>query len=437
MRSGARNIRISFTGSLFTHFGGVYLVHEFLRTLRFRSFLHEYVRFPQRNNDFTLSELLLALLYPMILGLERIEVSALLNTNGVFRYITGLHRFPDPQTLRRFLVRAAPDVLPQLRDAHDRLRSHFLRLPTMPSSFWLDCDSTARTLYGKQQEGVVKGYNPNHPGKKSYHPLIVTEGHRGDCLGGALRFGNAHTADGVEHLLSRVRGLLPHRERLRLRADCGFYDGSFIADVRQDMQFAVIAKMTRPIKERLANLPYQSAFRGFATAMFEYRPHGWDRDERFIALRRELPPEPEDDQSTLFTLEKYAYSVMVSNLSLLPYQAFSFYGDRMGMERIIRILKEDYLFGTAPTGDFDANALYAEISMLAYNLIVWFRRLCLPDDWQSCTLPVIRRRLLMIPGEFVRVHNVPILRFAESNPYKEILISARKKIGKLEPLIRK
>ncbi|MBI3618992.1 IS1380 family transposase [Candidatus Peregrinibacteria bacterium] len=437
MRSGARNIRISFTGSAFTHFGGVYLVHEFLRNLRFCSFLHEYVRFSQRNNDFTLSELLVALLYPMILGLERIEVSALLNTNGVFQYITGLRRFPDPQTLRRFLIRAAPNVLPQLRDAHDRLRTHFLSLPATPASFWIDCDSTVRTLYGKQQEGVVKGYNPNHPGKKSYHPLIITEGHRGDCLAGILRFGNAHTADGVETLLTRVRALLPHHERLRLRADCGFYSGSFIADVRQDMDFAVIAKTTKPIKERIAGLPYQSAPHGFATAAFTYRPHGWDREEQFIALRREILPDTEDEQQTLFTLEQYAYSVIVSNLPLLPYQTFSFYGDRMGMERMIRILKEDYLFGTAQTGDFDANALYAEISILAYNLIIWFKRLCLPEDWQSCTLPTIRRRLLMIPGEFVRTHNIPTLRFAESNPYKDVFFSAQKKIRKLEPLIEK
>lgn len=435
MRSGARNIRISFTGSAFTHFGGVYLIHEFLRNLRFRSFLHEYVRFEQRNNDFTLSELLVALLYPMILGLERTEVSALLNINGVFQYITGLRRFPDPQTLRRFLIRAAPDVLPQLRDAHDRLRTHFLCLPTLPSGFWIDCDSTARTLYGKQQEGVVKGYNPAHPGKKSYHPLIITEGHRGDCLAGILRFGNAHTAEGVQELFARVLPVLPHRERLRLRADSGFYDGSFIAAVRDVADFAVIAKMTTPIKTRIASLSYTPAPHGFATASFPYRPHGWDRDENFIALRRTLPPAEEDEQTTLFTLERYAYSVMVSNLPLQPYQAFSFYGDRMGMERIIRILKEDYLFGTAPTADFLANALYAEISILAYNLIIWFRRLCLPDDWQSFTLPIIRRRLLMIPGEFVRIHNVPTLRFAESNPYKDVFLSAQQRIKNIAPLL--
>jgi hypothetical protein len=62
------------------------------------------IPYPQRNNRYTLSEIILALIYPMILGLEKIEVSALLKTNGVFQYITGLPSFPDPTTLRRFLT---------------------------------------------------------------------------------------------------------------------------------------------------------------------------------------------------------------------------------------------------------------------------------------------------------------------------------------------
>ena len=135
----------------------------------------------ERNNRYTLSELLLALMYPMILGLEKIEVSALLKTNGIFQYLTGLPSFPNPVTLRRFLIRAAPSLLPQLRRVHDELRTQCIRYPHAQSSFWLDCDSTTHTLYG-HQEGVVKGYNPAHRGKRGYHPLVVTEAHLGDCL---------------------------------------------------------------------------------------------------------------------------------------------------------------------------------------------------------------------------------------------------------------
>lgn len=433
MRPGARHLRTNFAAASLTHFGGIYLVHAFLQRLCFRTFLMRKIHYPQRNNHYTLSEMLLALMYPMILGLEKIEVSALLKTNGVFGYITGLPAFPDPQTFRRFLVRATPDILPQLRDAHDQLRTHFLCLPATPSSFWIDCDSTACTLYGKQ-EGVVKGYNPNHRGKKSYHPLIVTEGHRGDCLAGALRHGNAHTADGADVLIERARLLLPHQHNLRLRADSGFYGGTLVAKVRGDMEFAIVAKMTAPVKAAVGGKSYTRISKRFSTSSFLYQPHGWMSEERFVILRRLLPPEEQEEQ-TLFTLDAYAYSVICTNLPLTPYGTFQFYGDRMGMERIIRMLKDDYPFGTAPTGDFEANALYAELSMLAYNLIIWFKRLCLPEDWQSCTLPTIRHRLLMIPGEFVKTHNVPTLRMPRNTPHQDVFREAQQCIAKLSPLI--
>jgi hypothetical protein len=40
------------------------------------------------------------------LGLDRLETAAFLRSNGTFQYLTGLQSFPDPQTLRRFLVQA-------------------------------------------------------------------------------------------------------------------------------------------------------------------------------------------------------------------------------------------------------------------------------------------------------------------------------------------
>lgn len=435
MRSGARKIRTKFTAAGLTHFGGVYLLHQFLQQLRIRSFLTIRLSYTQRNNRYSLSELLLALMYPMILGLEKIEVSALLKTNGVFQYLTGLPSFPHPTTLRRFLVQAAPLLLPQLRAVHNDLRALFMCRPHTPSSFWLDGDSTVQTLYGNQ-EGALKGYNPAHPGKKSYHPLIITEAHRGDCLGGILRPGNVHTAEGIEFMLATLLAFLPHHNRLRFRADAGFYDGGFVALLKEKrINFAIVAHMTSPVKARLGGLRYQRITRVFSTAEFQYQPHGWDESERFVVLRRRLPEEETGSQTTLFTLDRYAYSVIVTDLELEPYSIFQFYQDRSAMERIVRTLKEDYPFGKAPTNSFEANALYAELSLLAYNLITWFKRLCLPEDWQSFTLPTIRHRLLMMPGMFVRSGNIPTLRFPRNSLYQDTVHYAQERIKKLTPLV--
>ena len=49
-----------------------------------------------------------ALLYPMILGLERIETTQLLRQTGVFQYLTGLPSYPEASTFRRVLLRVWP-----------------------------------------------------------------------------------------------------------------------------------------------------------------------------------------------------------------------------------------------------------------------------------------------------------------------------------------
>ena len=380
MHSGPLNLRTQFTAAGLTHFGGVYLFSHFLRRLRLRRYLGQRLRYGQRNNRYSVTEILIALMYPMILGLEKIEVSGLLKTNGVFQYLTGLPSFPDPVTLRRFLVRSSPVLLPRLSRTHDQLRSHFLRQPTEPSSFWLDCDSTARTLYGNQ-EGVAKGYNPAHPGKKSYHPLLITEAHLSDCLGGFLRPGNAHTAEGIQDLLQKVLLLLPHHQRLRLRADAGFYDGSLLTLLEHEsVDYAIVARMTLPLKLRVNRLRYDYAVPRLSTAEFSYQPYRWSRARRFVVLRRKLPEEETEFQTTLFTLDRYAYSIIVTNLDLQPYNVFQFYRARAAQERIVRTLKADYPLANAPTSSFEANALYTELSLLAYNLVIWFKRLCLPDD---------------------------------------------------------
>ena len=434
-RIGAKKVRVAFSAGQLTHFGGVYLLHQFLQQLRLRTLLSRKLQIHERNNHFSTTERLLALLYPMILGLDKIELTALLGTNGVFQYLTGLPRVPNPTTLRRFLIANADILLPKLRSAHNDLRAHFLTLPDLRSSCWLDFDSTARTLYGNQ-EGASKGYNLHHPGKKSYHPLICTEAHLQDCLGGELRHGNAHTAEGVNAMLNIILAILPSSVRtIPIHADAGFYDSDFIQKLCDNLvEFAVVAHMTAPLKHRVPALRYTKIDSVYSAAEFQYQPHGWKQKHRFVVLREQLT-DKRDAQLTLFKMRAYAYHIIVTNLSLTSSGVFAFYEDRSGMERTVRTLKEDYPFGTAPTGSFAANALYAELSLLAYNIVIWFRRLCLPDDWQSYTVQTLRHRLLLIPGVFTRTGNRPVLKLPKNNPHQKTFLCAQSRIKKLKPLV--
>jgi hypothetical protein len=103
--------------------------------------------------------MILALMYPIVLGLDRLETASFLRSNGTFQYLTGLPCFPDPQTLRRFLLHAPDAFWQQMHRINDRLLQTFIHLPSQRSRLIFDLDSTVVTVFGSQQDAAV-GYNP-------------------------------------------------------------------------------------------------------------------------------------------------------------------------------------------------------------------------------------------------------------------------------------
>jgi hypothetical protein len=78
MPRGPRKLAIEFGATSLTHYGGVYLFHRFLSRIGFKDEIARELRLAQRNNRYSVGEMFFALLYPMILGLERIETTQLL-----------------------------------------------------------------------------------------------------------------------------------------------------------------------------------------------------------------------------------------------------------------------------------------------------------------------------------------------------------------------
>src|SRR5258705_7276022 len=150
MRRSPRNLRIACDHRGLTHFGGVYFFHEFLQLLQLRDFLARHLSYPRRNPRYSLSQMILALVYPLVLGLDRLETASFLRSNGTFQYLTGLQSYPDPQNLRRFLLQAAPEFREQLHRLNDQLLRQFIHLPDHRSRLILDLDSTVVTVFGRQ-----------------------------------------------------------------------------------------------------------------------------------------------------------------------------------------------------------------------------------------------------------------------------------------------
>ena len=412
VRRSPRNLTIAFNHKGLTHYGGVFFFHEFLGLLQLRHWLHRRLHYPRRNSDYTLPQMVLALVYPIMLGLDRLETAALLRTNGTFQYLTGLPSYPDPQTLRRFLLQAPLDFREQLHRFNDWLLGQFIHRPEHRSRLILDLDSSVLTVFGRQ-EGAEVGYNPRYRGKRSYDPLLCLEANSAFLWDTELRPGNAGTWDGSPELLASCFLSLPADIReLRIRADAGFgFDPVLTMLEQRHAQYAVVARMTSGLKRMLGGLRYERLNARWEIGECEYRAQGWSRARRCIVARRRM--EETDPELTLFTLERYAYRAWITNLSLTPAGVWHYYDGRAGMERRIRELREDFALRRIPTHAFVANALYLEVVRLAYNLVTAFQQTCVPAIGSGLTLSTLRHKLFWLPGELTRPQHRPILRLAD------------------------
>jgi Transposase DDE domain group 1/Transposase domain (DUF772) len=413
VRRSPRHLKIACDHAGLTHFGGISFLHEFIRVLQLRDFLARHLAYHRRNSDYSVSQMLLALIYPILLGLDRIETAKLLRSNGTFQYLTGLPSFPDPQTLRRFLRNAPARLREQLHRVNDRLLERFIHLPEHRSRLIFDLDSTVLTLFGHQQ-GAEVGYNPRYRGKRSYDPLLCLEANSSFLWDVELRRGGAGTWVGSEELLACCFLSTPSDIReLRVRADAGFGYGPVLDMLEARLaQYAVVARMIPSLKRALRGLRYEPMNRRWEIAEFEHHPHGWPHARRCIVARKRI--EESDPEPTLFTLERYAYRAWHTNLPLTPAGVWHFYDGRAGMEPRIREIREDYALRKIPTHAFTANALYLEVIRFAYNLVTAFQRTCLPEEWHSLTLSKLRQRLFWLPGELTRPQNRPTLRLVNS-----------------------
>lgn len=413
MRRSPKNVKIAFSHGGLTHYGGILFFHEFTRVLQLRRFVGRHLQYPRRNHRYELSQMIMALIYPIILGLDRLETAALLRSNGTFQYLTGLQSYPDPQSLRRFLLQAPPLFGEQLHRLNEHLLQQFIHWPEHRSRLILDLDSTVLTVFG-HQEGAAVGYNPRYRGKRSYDPLLCLEANSSFLWDAELRSGNAGTWAGSAELLACCFLSIPSDIReVRVRADAGFgFHPVFQMLEARPALYAVVARMTASLKRVLGGLHYERLNARWEIAEFEHQPSDWPHARRCVVARRLI--EESESEPTLFALERYLYRAWITNLPLTPAGVWHFYDGRAGMEPRIRELREDFALRKIPTRAFAANALYLEVIRLAYNLVTVFQRTCLPDEWRSLTLSKLRHRLFWLPGELTRPQNRPTLRLANS-----------------------
>lgn len=435
MPKGLRSIQITVGEVKLTHFGGIVLIHWFCKKLRLKWHLQKQVRFSHRSSQYHPIELILAIIYALIAGIYRLKKTKILQGNGSFQQIVGLKSFPYASTLRRFLKRADHKIIQSIIKVHDYLRQKMFQFHVPKTSLLFDLDSSAITVYGKYIEEAKVGYNPGKRGKRSYHPLFCFESNSRNSWHGILRPGNTGSSTGVVEFFNECLSKLPpYIYRIRVRADAGFYSLKLIELLEEkNIGYVIVARITGPIKLNLGGPRYHRFRKDWGAAEFYYTPYQWKKPRRFIVIRRPLPEE-DSEQLTLFTVQRYSYQVFITNLPLKPENVWYFYRGRALIEKYIRELKENFALAKIPTKNFLANQFYFHLLLFAYNIINWFKMICLPPRFHNATLETIRTEFLVIPARLVKTGNKNTLKIPAEYIPEHFLENIIQKIENMEPL---
>jgi Transposase DDE domain group 1 len=441
MPKGPRKFQFLFENTRLTRFGGLSLFQLFCRSFAIRRFLQTFVRWPSYSyRGYHPADIFLAHVFCIVAGIGRVENSQCLIHNGLIPPLLGLKEFPHRDTLRTFLLRFGPRDFGNLQAAHDRFRQSLFTRVGLKYSAIVDADTTTLLTYGSQ-EGVARGYVPKRRHTKaSYAPILSSEGGTGLSLGVELRAGNVHAGQGTPEFLARILQKLPSTiaaTRTRIRLDGAFYNKDIIEPLEQArFGYVVVASMQAPLKKRMLEARYEEFARGWECAEFSYTPFLWKKKHRFVAVRRPVALESQEIQQRLFTFKSYTYHrVLVTNLELTPAAVWRSYCDRGFQELLVREFKDSYGMTKIPTHSFWANAAYMETILWAYDLVLAFQRLCLPEKVRHWNISTLRRELWCLPAEWVKRENRNVLLLPATYPRQELFTEIEKATAKVKPLI--
>jgi len=233
----------------------------------------------------------------------------------------------------------------------------------------LDIDTTVETIYGKQQGGR-KGHNTKNRWKKGFRPVLCFIEETREYFVGKLRVGETMGGDEVRDIIRSFNKYLPGCVKdVIIRGD-----GESIS--WESIEAAEEAGYQYIFGNKGCNPPFDSTkwYKVCGSDKIEYneciyRPMGWKRECRFVAMRipEDKPTEGKAVQRKLFKDEEYTHRVFVTNKTGKAHKVIEEYDKRADSENLIGEAKREGLAAIV-SNKFATNYAYFQIVMLAYNI---------------------------------------------------------------------
>jgi hypothetical protein len=389
---------IAFRESLQTSHAGAVLLQELSRQLGVAAILDQEISIKQRESGFSESEFLLAIGWNLILGGECVDDIKVLRGDQGTLLLLDLESVPEPPAitkfLRRFRIGDVRDLQRALRLIQARAHRHMLKwLPEMICT--IDLDNSIFEQCAKKREGVKRAYN----GQRGYAPLFAFWYETGELLFAHLQAGNVYPSKKAVWFMGEVLRRVPPGLKLKLRADSAFYSWTFIEFCEaHGITYAITADLTKYLRRRIEALA-ESAWGPYGddpvveVAELRYQPTR-KKERRYVVKRIAK----RDEKGDL----RYVYHAIVTNdETSQSAQVVKWQLGRCTMENYIKEYKIGFSLEHLPNQKFFANWVYLLAGQLAFDLVIWFKYLILPDQYLNSTIKTQRHHVFNLAGKII------------------------------------
>jgi Transposase DDE domain group 1 len=339
-----------------------------------------------------------------------------------------------------------PALLEALRAARARARENVWDAGAAPARIIIDIDATLISAHS-EKDGAAGTFK----GGFGFHPLLAYLDESREALAGVLRAGNAGANTAVDHIeivelaLEQLPRDVVEHAQIVVRTDSAAATHELTEELRTArINFLMGFDLTEPVRQAVLGLS-EAAWRPAIRQDGDEREGAWvaeitDRlqlgawpEGTRVIVRRERPHP--GAQLSFTDHDGHRFLATLTDLEGDAVQLECLHRARANAEDRVRAAKQTGL-ENLPFRDFDLNAVWLELSLIAQDLTAWTQLLALDGELARCEPKTLRYRLLHTAARLAFHARKATLRLQRTWPWADALAAAFARLVALPPPAR-
>ena len=394
--------RVEATDELLTANAGLALFGEFVRGLGLERWLRQEMPKPGSGRGYQATAYVTPLVLMLNGGGRSLEDMRTLKNDTALTRLLRIDPLPSTDALGDWLRRTGSGTgMASLSRLNQRICATRIRQTGI----------TAHTLVGDASQIVAEkdAAQFTYKGEQGYMPMIGHLAEAGIILHEEFREGNVAPATANLEFIKACEARMPSGHRIaHVRLDSAGYQAGIFNDCEDSGKtFAIGARLDAPTFKAIDAIP-DSAWKQYADCAVAETLHSMNDTKkafRLIVVKHTR-------QAELFE-DKPRVHVIASNRVESTAATLVWYRQRGEVsENGIKELKIGFGMERMPCGQFEANAAFFRIGVIAHNLFMLFKHSALGTEWRRHQVTTVRWRLLHLPGKVVRHAGAWVLKVA-------------------------